>query len=456
MEENNKVFTWLEAKVLNPLGRISQFKVVRAIMGAGMATIPFTIVGSMFLVLTILPDTMPFLKGIFEASVFRVTDLYMTAYSASMGLLALYFCLVLGYEYTKIFAEEEELDLSPINGALLSLFAFLMTLPQLMIQDGKIVKVQEISDTAKIINGWAIGGDGPSRMGSIGIFTGIIMAVVAVQLYRLCVKKGWTIKMPEAVPLGVSRAFTALVPAFVVCFTVLILNGILVALGTDLFEIISLPFGFVANLTNSWLGLMVIYFLIHALWIVGIHGATIITSIIQPIVLNNFVLNAQGAHIPLAGEFNNAYVTVGGSGATLALTFFMVYLAKSEQLKVLGKAALVPALFNINEPLIFGIPLIYNPFMAIPFFLAPMTSASIAYFAIKLEYVRPIIAQMPWPSPVGVGAFIGSGGDIKAGLVAFLCVAAAGVIYLPFFLKYDKRLVDQERANALELGLEEA
>ncbi|MHC5246986.1 PTS cellobiose transporter subunit IIC [Enterococcus sp. LJL120] len=442
---NNKIFNFFETKLMGPLGKFSQFKLVRAIMGAGMATIPFTIVGSMFLVLNVLPQAFPALEGIYNATLFKFSELYMLANITTMGILALYFCLVLGYEYTKIIAADDGLEINPINGALLSMFAFFMTIPQFVITDGIFTKINSTEDS--IINGWAIGGDGVARLGTSGIFTGIIMAIVAVQLYRLCVAKNWVIKMPEVVPAGVSRAFTALIPTFVIAFVVIIFNGIMIALGTDIFQVVSIPFGFVTNLTNSWLGLMVIYFLVHALWLVGIHGANIIFSLLTPITLANLAENAAGAHIPLAGEFNNAYVTVGGSGATLGFALFLVYLAKSQQLRVLGRAAIVPVLFNINEPLIFGVPMIYNPYLAIPFFLAPMASASIAYFAIQFEFIKPMIAQMPWPSPVGIGAFIGSGGDWKAAVVAFICAIVAFLIYFPFAKTYDAKLVKEEQAK---------
>lgn len=443
-ESNGKLFNFLEKYIMGPLGKMAQFKIVRAIMGAGMASIPFTIVGSMFLVFNILPQAFPFLENFFSNTFDKFSQLYMLANSTTMGILALYFCIVLGYEYSKIIAEEENLDLSPINGALLAMFAFFTSIPQLVITNGVVERVNDTENA--IINGWAIGGDGVSRLGTVGIFTGIIMAIFAVQVYRLCVAKNWVIKMPDEVPPGVSRAFTALIPAFAVAFLVLIINGILLVLGTDIFTLVSIPFGFVTNMTNSWIGLMVIYFLIHALWLVGIHGANIINSLITPIALANMALNAEGStHIPLAGEFTNAFVTVGGSGATLGLCFFLMSMAKSEQFKILGKASIVPALFNINEPLIFGIPLIYNPFMAIPFFLAPMVSASIAYFAINFELIRPIIAQMPWPSPVGLGAFISTGGDWKAAVVAVICAVVSFFIYLPFAKSYDSRLVKEEK-----------
>lgn len=442
--ENNKLFQLLEKFLMGPLGAIAQLKVVRAIMGAGLATIPFTIVGSMFLVFNVLPLTFPFLENFFNATFLRFSDLYMLANTMTMGLLVLFFNIGLGYEYSQIIVEEDDLDMNGLNGALLAMFAFFMTIPELIFEGGVVSRVTEMTDETSIMEGWRIAGGSIDRLSTTGIFTGIIMAILAVNLYKLCVYKKWIIKLPEEVPAGVSRAFTALIPAFLVAFTVILINGVLVVLNTDIFQMIQIPFGFVTELTNTWLGVMVIYFLVHALWLVGIHGANIIFALITPITLTNLASNAAGANIPLAGEFNNAFVTVGGSGATLLMTFFIAFWAKSEQLKAIGKAAMIPSIFNINEPLVFGLPLIYNPYLAIPFFLAPMVSASIAYFAIAMELIDPLIALLPWPSPVGVGAYIGTGGDWRAVIVALIGVVSAFVIYYPFIKAYDKELVRQE------------
>ena len=345
MESENKVFAFLEKYLMGPMGKVASFRIVRAIMAAGMACIPFTIVGSMFLVLNVIPQTFTFLEGFWNSTFFKIGDLYMLANKATMGILALYFCLVIGYEYTKIYADEEDLNVNPLNGALLSMFAYFMAIPQLVMEDGKMVLVNIANKDMNIFKGWEMSADGVTRLGTTGIFTAIIMSIIAVQLYRLCVKRKWIIKMPEAVPEGVSRSFTALIPAFLVAFVILTFTGILVAFNTDIFKIIAVPFGFVVNLTSSWAGILVIYFLIHALWIVGIHGANIIGAFITPIVLSNMQLNIDGANIPFAGEFQNTFVIIGGSGATLGLCLFIALLAKSEQLKVLGKASLVPGIF---------------------------------------------------------------------------------------------------------------
>jgi len=328
---------------------------------------------------------------------------------------------------------------------MLSVFAFFMTLPELVMQNGMISLINNQSE--QVINGLRMG-TGILRLGTGGIFIAIIMAALATQLYFLCVRRNWVIKMPETVPLGVSRSFTALIPTFVIALSVIIINGILIYLGTDIYSIIAIPFTFVTNLTKSWLGVMVILFLIHALWVVGIHGASIIGALITPITLVNMAENTMGAHIPFAGEFNNSLVIIGGSGATLLMTFFIAFCAKSSQLKILGRASAVPAIFNINEPIIFGMPIVYNPYLAIPFFLAPMACGTLGYFAIDMEIIQPIVALIPWPSPIGLGAFISTGGDYKAIIVAVLSAILALIIYLPFVKFYDNKLYKDEQKKA--------
>ena len=441
----NNGFVLLQKYLMTPMAKISQFKIVRAVMAAGMASVPFCIVGSMFLVFNTLPMTFTGLETVFENTVFKVSDLYMIANTATMGILALYFNIVVGYELTKIEEEETGLKVNALNGAMLSVFAFVMTLPELVMQSGAMVLLNDQSEL--VFNGLRLK-PFVYRLGTSGIFIAIVMAIIATQLYFLCVRRNWVVKMPETVPLGVSRSFTALIPTFVIAFTILILNGILVYFGTDIFDIIGVPFTFVTNLTKSWLGIMVILFLIHALWVVGIHGASIIGAFITPIMLSNMNENVGGAHIPFAGEFNNSLVILGGSGSTLLMTFFIAFCAKSSQLKILGRASAVPAIFNINEPIIFGMPIVYNPYLALPFLLAPMACGTLGYFAISSGFMNPIIALIPWPSPMGLGAFIGTGGDYRAMFVAILSAILALVIYLPFVKMYDNKLYKEEQAKS--------
>lgn len=445
---DNKLFQFLSKHLMGPMGKLAQFRIVRGVMAAGMASIPFTIVGSMFLIVSVIPQSFPSLAGIWAASFDKITSLYMIANTATMGILALYFCLVFGYEYTRIQAQEEKVNVNPLSGALLSMMAFFMCVPELLFKDGAMSLVNIVTKDQKIIDGWQMGG-GVTRLGTTGIFTAIIMGILAVKIYTYCVKKNWTIKMPETVPAGVINSFMALIPTALIALTVIVINGALVFLNTDIFKVIAVPFGFVTNLTNTWVGLLVIYFIMHALWIVGIHGATIVTSFLTPIVLSNMAANQTGANLPFAGEFNNSFVTIGGSGATLGMVIFIAFSDKSAQLGALGKAAIVPAFFNINEPILFGMPVVYNPYTAIPFFLAPMASMSVAYFAIKLHMVNPPIAQVAWPTPGGLSGFIGSGGDWRAAVLGVVCALVAFLIWYPFIKFYDGKLArDEQTATA--------
>ena len=444
----DKVFEVLEKYLMGPMGALSQKQFVRAIMAAGMATIPFTIVGSAFLIIGILPQAFPFLEGIWAATFDKIQPLYMVANRFTMGALAIYFNLAMGFELTSIKVQEYKLNLSPLNGALLGLMAFMMTIAELEFVDGAYI----LKEGDGVINGVAYG-DFASRLGSSGIFVGILMATLAVFLYKLCVQRNWTIKLPEVVPAGVSRSFTALIPAFVIAFCVIILNGLLILIGYDLFTIIEVPFGFISKIADTWYGVFIINVLISALWSVGIHGANIISALYSPFTLANLETNAAYAKgtsdtfRTFAGEYQNMFVVCGGSGATLGMCIWMCFMAKSEQLSVLGKAAIVPAIFNINEPLVFGVPIIYNPNLIIPFILAPSIVSVIAYFAISTGMVPPVIANVPWPTPVGLGGFLGTA-SIMGALLAIVDAVVAFLIYLPFLKMYDSKLVKEEAEMA--------
>ena len=437
------MFEFLEKYLMGPMGKISSLRPVRAIVAAGMASIPFTIVGSMFLVLNIIPQAfpIPFLQNLWADSVLKLAPLYLLAYHCTMGILSLYFAFVIGYDYTKIIADEDELDVDPVYGALLSVLAFFLTIPELIISKGAFAA---LSVPGATVNGWTIGGSSLARLSTSGMFTAILMSFLAVYLYKTCVKHHWVIKMPEAVPEGVSRSFSTLIPVAVIVLAVLAINGVFVVLGTDIYNVIAIPFGFVKHIANSWLGIIVIYLLIHSLWIVGIHGANIIMSLVNPILLANLAENVSGSHIAFAGEFTNAYVTMGGSGAMLLACVWLAVSAKSSQLKMLGRASLGPAIFNINEPLVFGLPVVYNPLLAIPFILAPIVTASIGYWSVKLGFAAVAIILTPWPTPAGLGAYVGSGGNIGALITAIVCALAAFFVWFPFLKIYDDQLLKEE------------
>lgn len=439
------MFDFLEKYIMGPMTKLSQFRMIRAITFAGMTSISFTIVGSMFLILNVLPQAFPVLAGIWSVSFDKIANVYMLANSATIGCIAVYFLIATAFEYARILSEEDEIDIKPINAVLMAVMALFICVPQIGIVDGVISLLNDAE--SNLFSGWTVSSSGPARFGATGIFCAFIIAWFSVRIYAFCVEKNIVIKLPDVVPDGVARSFTALIPGFLVAIVCMLIQVVFMMFGTDFYSFIAIPFGFVVNIVDTLPGILFIYFLIHALWLVGIHGATIVTSPLTAIALSNLVVNADGGAAIWAGEFNNAFVTVGGSGATLGLTILMVTIAKSEQLKAIGKAEIVPAFFNINEPLIFGLPIVYNPALAVPFMLAPMASATIAYLAISMHFIPSVIVQMPWPTPIGLGAFISCGGSFTAALVAILGAVVATLIYFPFFKKYDKQLCEEEAAK---------
>ena len=192
------MFEWIEKNLMGPMQKFASYKMVRAIQAAGMSSIAFTIVGSAFLIIAILPQVFPFLTGIYAVSLDHITNLYSIANSASMSILSIYFLIGISFEYTRIWADEEDVDIKPLNGVLLTIFMYFMMMPQLDIVDGNFVMAESDADAVNAaleagslsglkVAGWDISASGIGRMGSSGIFQAIIIAWLAVTIYKTCV-----------------------------------------------------------------------------------------------------------------------------------------------------------------------------------------------------------------------------------------------------------------------------
>ncbi|MGL4663055.1 MAG: PTS cellobiose transporter subunit IIC [Culicoidibacterales bacterium] len=450
-----KLFNLLEKTLMSPMTKIARMKYIKAIMNAGMASVPFTIVGSMFLVVNNIPTSFPSTKAFFDETVLRFSGLTSAVTMMSLGAISIFFCLATAYYLAEVYRDEDGVNINPLNAAFLAIFGFLTTCVQVVYTAGNFVYAPDVPMKAAVgtMGGVTFQYGNIIRFSGQGVFVAILMGFLATEIYRFCMVKNITIKMPEGVPEGVSRSFAALIPGFLIAFSVILINGVLVYFGTDIHGVISLPFGFLANMISTWPGLMLMIFITIALWVVGIHGAAIIGNIVSPLLLVNMTANAtaisNGQHATqvIAGEFMNSYVWIGGSGGTLGLAFVLAFLVKSPQLKAIGRSSIIPGFFNINEPIIFGVPLVYNPFLIIPFFLAPMISGTIAYVLTATGFAGYLYASVPWTSPVGLAAFTSSGGSVGALLTALLCVVVSVIIWYPFVRLYDKSLVKEMEAN---------
>lgn len=436
----------LKDRIAAIAGKFAATRFVRAIMDAGYSVISFSIVGAFFLILTVLPQIIntPGFISFYANTIGRFSNLYQSVYNATMGIIALVFSGTFAYSYTKIYHDEEKLNLVPMNGLMMFLMGFFITVAELVWKNGRMEFVQVFSKTQMVAGGYEANTSGIYRIGAVGIFIGLVVAWLTVQIYRYTIKHNWQIKMPASVPSGVSNSFSALIPAFCVAIIIAAINAGFVLAGTDLFKILFIPFSFISDIADTWWGFLIIVFLIHFLWWFGIHGATIISSFYTPIVLANMSANVKGAHHFFAGDPTNAFISIGGSGAMLGVAIWLVVGARSAQLKELGKVEIVPAIFNINEPLIFGLPIVYNIDLMIPFVCAPLASGIIAYLGISSHLVPKIIVQQPWPTPVGLGGFIATA-SWQGGVLAIVCAIVAFLVWYPFIKHYDNVLLKKEQ-----------
>ncbi|MFD1442033.1 PTS cellobiose transporter subunit IIC [Lacticaseibacillus hegangensis] len=428
-------------------GRFSGSRFVRAIMQAGYSVITFSIVGAMFLILTVLPQAFPIpgFAAWYANTIGRFTNLFQVVFNSTMGILALVFSGTFTYTYTKIYRDEEHIALNPLYGLWLFMMGMFITVPQLVWKGGMIQFVTSLNKNNIIGGGYAVSAGGITRIGSVGIFTGLVVGWITVQIYRFTIKHDWRIKMPSSVPEGVSNSFSALIPGACVAVVITLLNLILILAGTDIFKVLYIPFSFISNIADTWWGFLFIMFLAQFLWWFGVHGATITSSFFTPITLANVAANVRGAHYFFAGDPVNAFVTIGGSGATLGLAIWLATRAKSVQLKEIGRVEIVPAVFNINEPILFGLPIVYNIQLFIPFICAPLVSGAIAYIAITTRLVPKIILQQPWPTPVGLSGFIATA-SWKGAVLSVVCAISAFLVWYPFIRHYDHMLLMNEQS----------
>ena len=288
--------------------------------------------------------------------------------------------------------------------------------------------------------------------------TAIIIGLIVGAVYSWFMKRNITIKMPAGVPQGVANSFAALIPAAAIILGATVVFsvfhwGLQTTLIEFIYKVIQTP---LQGMTDSLGGVLFMGFLIPFLWWFGVHGSTIVGGIMGSLLTSNTLDNAaivtsgkeltvaNGAHI-VTQQFLDQFMTVTGAGMTIGLVVAMLVLSKSAQSKQLGKLAILPAVFNINEPITFGTPIVMNPFMALPFIITPMLSGLILYFAIATGIVPPFGGVMvPWTTPPIISGLLVGG--VRTAILQFLVLVMSFFIYLPFFKKLDAMNYKNEQA----------
>lgn len=299
-----------------------------------------------------------------------------------------------------------------------------------------------------------------TSMGTRGLFSAYIAAFITVWVYKFCVSRDLTIKLPKEVPGAIAQNFRDIIPfggAVIICgiIDVVVRNLMGVPFSELLIKLLSPLF----TAAETYPGLILIQAATAFFWFIGVHGPSIVQPGIDPIRLANQAENLQvllaGGHPAHSLTFNMSLVgEFGGTGATFIVPLLLILFMKSKQLKAVGKASIVPVAFAVNEPLLFGAPMILNPYMLIPFVAAGCVNVSVAKFFIDNVGMNGFSFVVPWATPAPIGIFITTNFQLIALVFVAIIILLDAVIYLPFLKAYDKLLCDQEAERAAELGPE--
>lgn len=440
-------FTNFTEKHLMPLAsKMANQKHLTALKDGFVFAMPFLIVGSFILLLVNLPFTdkaSPLYMQWYVDLMSTHKANWVQPFYVSMGVMSLFVSFGIGYSLSN------QYKLNGITGGFLTLFTFLMTSAKLdwvpMAKDPQVINVFHVD------GGWMPVMDA-RYLDANGLFTAIIGSFIAIEIYRFMAAKKMVIKLPDSVPPAITKSFELLTPIIAVIIIFQPINNWVQSTGKMIPKLIMDTFAPLITVSDSLPAVLLIMLIVHILWFAGLHGVNVVVAIINPIILTNLAGNQAALqagvnslpHI-FAGGFLDAFVYLGGSGATIGLAIAMAR-SKSEHLSAIGKLGTIPGIFNINEPIIFGAPIVMNPILFIPFLGVPMINATIAWYALKFGLVGKVVTLVPWTTPGPVAAFLATNFGISAFLLSGVLVLLSYLIYKPFVMIYEKEL-EKEISN---------
>ncbi|HGK7332724.1 lactose-specific PTS transporter subunit EIIC [Streptococcus suis] len=415
--------------------KISRNPYLRAIRDGFIAAMPVILFSSIFLLVAFVPNIFGFTWS--DEAVAAI----MKPYGYTMGIVAVLVAGTTAKSLTDAFNRQlpKTNQINFISTMIASISGFL-----LLASDG-------------IEGGFANG-----YMGTKGLLTAFLAAFITVNIYKVCVKNNVTIRMPDEVPPNVSQAFKDVIPY---ALSIFVLYGIdLVTrqfLGTNVAEAILKLFEPLFTAADGYVGITIIFGAYALFWFVGIHGPSIVEPAIAAITYANIETNFQllqaGQHADkiLTSGTQMFIVTMGGTGATLVVPFMFMWLTKSKRNKAIGRASVVPTFFGVNEPILFGAPLVLNPVFFVPFILAPIANVWIFKFFVDTLKMNSFSVNLPWTTPGPLGIVMGTNFAPLAFALAVLLVVVDVLIYYPFLKVYDKQILAEEESGKVENGLKE-
>jgi PTS system cellobiose-specific IIC component len=414
----NRYLDFIENRLAAPMAKISEQRHLRAVRDGVVSAIPFIIVGSFFLIIAFPP--IPKSWAFYGWATAHATDI-LIPYRLTFWIMSLYICFGVGYNLAKSY------QLDPLTGGQLSVAAFLLSIMPVTTKSGLMLPMQSL--------------------GSVGIFPCMILAIFSVEILRFCKRKKIVFKLPKQVPSSVANSFEGIIPAAIIIVIMTLIN---VVFKINLETTIQWIFSPLVKAGDTFAGVLVPVFLVCFFWLFGIHGDSIVGSVARPIWLQYFNQNAEAVangSVPMhiAPEtFFQWFVWIGGSGTTIGLVLLAIFVGKAKYTKSIGRASIVPSLFNINEPVIFGFPVMLNPVFFIPFIVTPLLLTTITWFTFKLKLINYMFVQPPWTLPAPIGAYLTTGGDWRAIILVLINILISIVIYYPFFKIYDRKLYKEQ------------
>ncbi|HDR6246497.1 TPA: PTS cellobiose transporter subunit IIC [Bacillus cereus] len=428
-------FEKLSSYLVPIAGKLNNNRYLSVLRDAFMLAFPLTIFGSIVVVLM----NLPFLNNIMsESSLNTFRSAFNIAPQATMNIMSIFVVFGIGYYLSKSYKVES------VFGGAIALASFLILTPFFLKVEGKEVIQNVIS---------------VDRLGAKGMFLGMIVAFTSTEIYRFLVQKDLTIKMPAGVPPAVAKSFSALIPAVITLTVFLGINIIVTQLFKTnmhdvIYDLVQAP---LVNLGSGLIPTLIAIFAIQLLWFFGLHGQIIINSVMDPIWntlaienLNSYTKTGEVPYI-ISKPFMEIYtVGMGGTGMTLAVVVAILFFMKSKQMKQVAKLGLAPGIFNVNEPIIFGLPIVMNPLIIVPWILAPMVATTVSYFAMYTGIVPPPTGvTVPWTVPIFINGIMATnslaGGILQ--LVNFFIVLG---IWFPFLKIIDRVNVLKEKDSNRE------
>ncbi|WP_173212583.1 lactose-specific PTS transporter subunit EIIC [Streptococcus sp. 4886] len=407
--------------------KLSRNIYLRAIRDGFIAGMPVILFSSIFILIAFVPNSWGF-KWSDEVVAFL-----MKPYSYSMGILAL---LVAGTT-AKSLTDSVNRSMEKTNQ-----INYMSTLLAAIV--GLLMLAAD-----PIENGLATG-----FLGTKGLLSAFLAAFITVNIYKVCVKNNVTIRMPDEVPPNISQVFKDVIP-FTLSVVSLYALDLLARhfVGSSVAESIGKFFAPLFSAADGYLGITIIFGAFAFFWFVGIHGPSIVEPAIAAITYANAEVNLnllqQGMHADkiLTSGTQMFIVTMGGTGATLVVPFMFMWLTKSKRNRAIGRASVVPTFFGVNEPILFGAPLVLNPIFFIPFIFAPIANVWIFKFFIETLGMNSFTANLPWTTPAPLGLVLGTNFQVLSFILAALLIVVDVVIYYPFLKVYDEQILEEERSG---------